>query len=107
VDQYQDIRHMYLVEGMSQRTIAKQFSLLQVLTLKRKLPLFAVFRRTVSYARFSFHCGMGIVAQSREVKEKAPHRYLLWFLGWILGFGLYLLDKIKLRKFKKKRCETG
>ena len=82
-------------------------SLLQVLTLKRKLPLFAVFRRTVSYARFSFHCGMGIVAQSREVKEKAPHRYLLWFLGWILGFGLYLLDKIKLRKFKKKRCETG
>jgi len=27
VDQYQDIRHMYLVEGMSQRTIAKQLGI--------------------------------------------------------------------------------
>ncbi len=77
-------------------------SLLQVLILKRELPLLSMFRRAVSYARFSFHCGMGVFAQSSEIKKKAPHRYFLWFMGWILGYGLYLRDKVKLRRLRFK-----
>lgn len=68
----------------------------EILAMRRRLPLVLLFRRAVSFVRFSFHCRLRPLVQLREIRSEAPHRLFLWLFALLPGYLLFCRDQMKL-----------
>lgn len=74
----------------------------EILAMKRSMPLILLFRRTVSFVRFSFHCRVDPFSQLRRIRLEVPQRLFIWMFALLPGYLLFRFDQMKLSAIKEK-----